>query len=254
MQLCASTVIYCGISPVMLYPDDGDVLTLCGNDVLSITCVANNGQLRWSLDGTDKTFSHILDSNNPVYLGNSVTVVLVSSSMESSTSVAIVSEAKSTLNNSVLTCSDAGTSTKRKTFLIAGTPYIGIIVIKIVILGAPSKPIDVNFKAVNSSSATIHWMPPVDNSKCIAHYVVYLENVDMIYNSTTTSLSVSSLEKDEEQLVKVAAVDRMGCVGENATILMNLTGIYTCIQHTHNNLLTINSSTESKRLDCTNLR
>ena len=92
--------------------------------------------------------------------------------------------------------------------------------------GAPSKPTNLNFKAVSSTSATIHWMPPVDNSKCIAHYVVYFENEDMIYNSTMTSLNVSSLEKDEEQLVKVAAVDRMGRVGENDTILMNLTGIH----------------------------
>ena len=97
--------------------------------------------------------------------------------------------------------------------------------------GAPSKPTNLNFKAVNSTSATIHWLPPVDISNCIALYMVYLENEDMFYNSTTTSLNVSSLEKDEEQLVKVAAVDRMGRVGGNATILMNLTGIHMYSTH-----------------------
>ena len=85
------------------------------------------------------------------------------------------------------------------------------------------------FKAVDFASVTIHWTPPVDNSNCIVNYVVYLESDDMIYNTTTTtstSQSIGSLSTGIEYLVKVASVDRMGCVSENATIQLTLVGTY----------------------------
>ena len=103
----------------MLYPDGDDVLTLCGNDVLSITCVTDNGTLRWSLQEVTKTFSHLLPSNIPGNLGDYIFIVLVSSSVESYTSVATVAKVQSNFNNTILTCSD-GVLTKAKTILIAG--------------------------------------------------------------------------------------------------------------------------------------
>ena len=42
--------------------------------------------------------------------------------------------------------------------------------------GDPSEPTNVNFKAINFTSATIYWMSPVDNSNCIVNYVVYLDS------------------------------------------------------------------------------
>ena len=96
------------------------------------------------------------------------------------------------------------------------------------LLGDSSKPTNVSFEAINFTSATIHWMPPVDNSNCIVNYVIHLETDDMIYNSTitSTSQSVGSLNPGVEYLVKVAAIDRMGHVSENATILLTLEGIH----------------------------
>ena len=49
----------------------------------------------------------------------------------------------------------------------------------------------------------------------------------MIFNSTTTtstSQSIGSLSHGVEYLVKVVAVDRIGRVSENSTILMTLEG------------------------------
>ena len=53
----------------------------------------------------------------------------------------------------------------------------------------------------------------------------------MIFNTTTTtstSQSIGSLSHGVEYSIKVAAVDRMGRVSENATILMTLEGIILC--------------------------
>ena len=102
----------------MFYPDDNDVLTLCGNDVYAVRCVTDNGRIIWSYSGATVTFSHLIH-NDPVHLGNSIFVLLVSSSVESYTSVATVTKVQSILNNTILTCSD-GVLTKAKTFLITG--------------------------------------------------------------------------------------------------------------------------------------
>ena len=50
----------------------------------------------------------------------------------------------------------------------------------------------------------------------------------MIFNTTTTSTSqsIGSLSTVVEYLVKVASMDRMGRVSENATTLMTLEGIH----------------------------
>ena len=87
-----------------------------------------------------------------------------------------------------------------------------------------------NFKVIDLTSVTIHWTPPFDNSNCIVNYVVYLETDDTTYNTTTTSTSqsVGPLSRGVEYSVKVAAVDRMGRVSENATIQLTLEG--TCSQ------------------------
>ena len=111
------------ISTVTLYPD-GDVLSFCEDDAFAITCVTNTGLLVWSSGDSTVTFSHILHSvGSSSKLDNSVTFVLVSSSVSQFTSVATVLEAQSTLNGTVLSCKDNGNEDdpeESKTFLIAG--------------------------------------------------------------------------------------------------------------------------------------
>ena len=105
---CNTWYIYLTISTVMLNPD-GDVLLLCEGDFFTITCVTDTGFLLWSLGHSTKSFSNILPvSNTLTKLNNSVTVVLVSSSVDQFTSVATVLEAQSTLNGTVLSCKDNG--------------------------------------------------------------------------------------------------------------------------------------------------
>ena len=203
--------------------------------MFTITCVTDTGALLWSLGDSTKTFSNILPiSNTLTKLSNSVTVVLVSSSVDQFTSVATVLEAQSTLNGTVLSCRDNGNGDgpeERKTFLIAGNTWdYNELHVTFLQSGDPSEPTKINviFKANNFTSATIYWMPPVDNYNCIVKYVVYLETDDMIFNSTTTSTSqsIGSLSHGVEYSVKVAAVDRMKRVSKNATILMTLEGIH----------------------------
>ena len=123
---CSLVIIISNVlcySTVTLYPDD-DVLSLCEGDFFTITCVTDTGILLWSLGDSTKSFSNILPiSNTLTKLSNSVTVVLVSSSVDQFTSVATVLEAQSTLNGTVLSCRDNGDGDgleESKTFLIAG--------------------------------------------------------------------------------------------------------------------------------------
>ena len=115
--------MYNVISTVMLYPD-GDVLSFCEDDAFVIRCVTNTGLLVWSFGDITATFSHLIHSSTAVGLGNSVTVVLVSSSANQFTSVATVLKAQSTLNGTVLSCKDNGDDEggpeARTKFLIAG--------------------------------------------------------------------------------------------------------------------------------------
>ena len=97
------------------------------------------------------------------------------------------------------------------------------------LLGTPSAPLNTSVTAIGPNTVIVSWLPPLNSSQCIDHYVVSIVNGNTISNKNTsnssTTLVINQLIQGMNYSFSATGVDRAERTGEESEIArINLDG------------------------------